>query len=266
MMKMICAVYNSAQGPLTSVSHLYYGGEGCPVTVLKNLKAIFPDAAMCQFYGPTENTNNTTWFKFSEPWDTPTGFMPLGHSLKHVDIVLLDDKGHKLTEPGREGEISLRGKQLMDGYLGVAAGDNPSVYVDSSGVRVYKTGDYGYFDAEGLLWFKGRKDDLVKIRGNRVSLQEIESKLLTCIGHSGHALATVAELNGFKQLVAGVSTATRVDIKALLKQMAEILPAYSVPDRLVQIDGDDLTVLSTGKIDRREYKNKLLTTIGAERA
>lgn len=258
ILRMLSVVFPGNSGQSDSITKIYYGGEGCPITVLNRIAAIFPKASFCQFYGPTENTNNSTFYHFEKPRDTETGFMPLGKSLKHVRIVLISDEGHKIEAPFVEGEITILGNQLMDGYVGVEMAKHTNFAILDDGEKIYRTGDYGFFDDLGLLWFRGRKDDLVKIRGNRISLQEIEANLMRCMRTSGHVLATTHEKHGFESLVAGVSSFEPIDVQSLRNELLQYLPPYAVPERIVAIDINQVDILSTGKLDRKKFKSKIL--------
>ena len=262
VLKMFSVVYPSGAEQSDSITKIYYGGEGCPISVLNSIADIFPKASFCQFYGPTENTNNTSFYHFEVACDTDTGFMPLGKPLKHVKIVLISDDNQKINAPFVEGEITIRGNQLMDGYMGIKLKDHSNFSIHDDGEKVYRTGDYGFLDENGLLWFKGRKDDLVKIRGNRISLLEVEAQLLRCMSGSGHVLATTYEKNGFESLIAGVSSSDEIDIQSLQEQLLQYLPSYAVPERIVAIDINQIDVLSTGKLDRKKFKSKILEITG----
>ncbi|PIY31297.1 MAG: hypothetical protein COZ08_09140 [Bacteroidetes bacterium CG_4_10_14_3_um_filter_42_6] len=190
--------------------------------------------------------------------------MPLGSPLKHVRIVLVSGEGQEIVEPFVEGEITILGDQLMDGYVDLELDEHANFTVHDDGEKVYSTGDYGFVDELGLLWFRGRKDDLVKIRGNRISLQEIEANLMRCMKTSGHVLATTHEIHGFESLVAGVSSFEPIDVQSLRNELFQYLPPYAVPERIVAIDISEVDILSTGKLDRKRFKSKILEETGEQ--
>ena len=264
ILKMLSVLYPVDTEQSDSITKIYYGGEGCPIAVLNRIASIFPRASFCQFYGPTENTNNSTYYHFEQPRDTETGFMPLGSPLKHVRIVLVSGEGQEIVEPFVEGEITILGDQLMDGYVDLELDEHANFTVHDDGEKVYSTGDYGFVDELGLLWFRGRKDDLVKIRGNRISLQEIEANLMRCMKTSGHVLATTHEIHGFESLVAGVSSFEPIDVQSLRNELFQYLPPYAVPERIVAIDISEVDILSTGKLDRKRFKSKILEETGEQ--
>ncbi|HEU4964585.1 MAG TPA: condensation domain-containing protein, partial [Bacilli bacterium] len=122
------------------------------------------------------------------------------------------------------------------------------------GERMYKTGDRGYFRADGAIMFLGRLDDQVKVRGQRVELGEIEAVLAThsaiqnCAvvahkGPNGYNLTAYYLLNG----ETSASDVTQVELRAYL---GERLPEYMVPRRFIQMDAMPTTV--SGKIDRMQ--------------
>lgn len=252
-MKMICSVYSSHASLCESLRVLYYGAESCPVSTLEDISKKFPNAEFCQFYGPTENTNNSTFYRFTKPFHTNTGFMPLGATIKNTKISLIDENGSKIDTPNIVGQIRLTGSQLMDGYLGTFE-EECRVPVK---LNKYDTGDYAYFDEHGVIWFQGRKDDLVKLRGNRISLQEIEIALVTSFSGIDHAVPFVHDVDGVSRLFLAY-TGCDIELKEIRKSLRAKLPRYGVPDYILFISDSDIKYLSTGKLDKKYIVNHML--------
>ena len=257
MIKMICSVFPDGETQIESLDKLYYGAESCPVATLENIKEIFPNADFCQFYGPSENTNNSTFFQFDSPYQTSTGFMPLGKAIKNTTISLVNDEGEVISDANIIGQIRISGSQLMDGYLMSPNNEKHSIPVQQ---KQYLTGDYAYFDDDGLLWFTGRQDDLVKIRGNRLSLQEVEIAMFESFAGVKHAVPFVIERDGFSTLVLGYVGAKN-DIGSIKNTLRNKLPKYGVPEKIVNIPEKKLKYLSTGKIDKNNIKKYVLNKI-----
>ena len=127
-------------------------------------------------YGPIEITLDCTFFiinrkfKDNEP-------LPIGHKFRNTDILILNSK-NKICKPNEIGELCVRGSSLAMGYynnwsktLSVFE-QNPlnNFYPE----LIYKTGDLVLKNFNGELLFRGRKDDLIKHRGYRIELKEIE--------------------------------------------------------------------------------------------
>lgn len=127
-------------------------------------------------YGPTEATVWVTWHEVRA--DEPGApVVRLGRPLPNCDVILLDGAGN-VVPPGEEGEIYLGGPQVARGYLSLPPGA-ASPFLDTvAGLPGpwYRTGDHGRWE-DHALEFLGRRDDQVKIAGNRVELGEIEAVL-----------------------------------------------------------------------------------------
>jgi len=251
LLKMFVDAASDRRAP--SVQKLYYGGEGCSVSILNDISKIFPNSKFCQFYGPTENCNNTTFFKFDKPFRTKTGYMPLGAALKNVQISIRDDDGN-VSATNQTGQIVISGSQILSGYLDINTGQ-----VTRHDTSYYESGDYGYRDIDGVLWFEGRRDDIVKINGNRVSLLEVNSELSNVVGSTSTVASVVINKNGYSVLVSGYASDSDLPEFKVREELANFLPAYALPKRLFAINRSEVKVLSTGKTDFSHFKELLVS-------
>lgn len=154
---------------------------------------------------------------------------------------------------GATGELYLGGAGLARGYLGdpvLTAAHFVADPFSSTGERLLRTGDLARFDAGGDLVFAGRRDRQVKVRGQRTGLGEIESALT---GHAAVRSAVVEVVAGEQgQSVVGYVVAAggdALDLPALRRDLAAIVPGYMIPNRLVQVPEIPLT--ASGKADLR---------------
>jgi tyrocidine synthetase-3 len=235
-------------------------------------------------YGPTENTVVTT----SGPVDRDEVNIPIGKPIMNSRVYILDGY-HHIQPVGVPGELCIAGDGLARGYL-----NNPELTADKffdlaakgredtrspknipgnanipsfqhsiipqfkrSGSTLYRTGDLARFLADGSLEFLGRLDQQVKVRGNRVELAEIESKLL---GHPAikEAVVTVRPENqGDKAIIAYIvplsppptNQTNETSPLKLREYLSRTLPAYMIPSHFIFIDCVPLTV--NGKVDIR---------------
>jgi len=152
--------------------------------------------------------------------------------------------------PGAVGEILLGGHGLAIGYAG-APGLTAERFVPSPfgppGARLYRTGDYGWLDPDGVLHFAGRRDDQVKVRGFRIELGSIEQALLRHPRVSQAAVTVHTDPTGDRRLV-GYIVGT-ADPGELTEYLRELLPGYMVPGQWIELDA--LPLGPTGKVDRR---------------
>jgi acyl-CoA synthetase (AMP-forming)/AMP-acid ligase II len=215
------------------------------------LKSLLPTSDYYNLYGPTE-TNVCTFFRVPGliPAERTEPF-PIGRSCSHVRTKVVDEAGNE-ESVGREGELCVTGAGVMHGYWNRPSETDRAFFVQSDGERWYRTGDVVTCNADGDYVFVGRRDRMVKKRGYRVELGEIEACLY---GHEEVREAAVIALpdpeSGIR-ITAFLCCRSRefVSIIALKQFCAQHLPLYMVPD--VFRFCDSLPKTSTDKIDYRE--------------
>lgn len=153
--------------------------------------------------------------------------LPVGAALPGYELSVIDAFGAAL-KPGAEGEIVLKSALLTDAYLGADAGVGDFLRLDDGRIEL-RTGDLGYFNEENMLFFIGRKDRILKIRGFRVDLNLIEAELLSINGVDA-VMVTASGLLEQRTLVAFVETTqTRQRIR---EKLARALPDHMLPSRV----------------------------------
>ena len=187
--------------------------------------------------------------------------VPIGKAPGTYRLYVVDEDGQPVAD-GEAGELWVSGPQLCRGYLNHpeltaevfipnSLTPNPSPTGEGSEEgyeRVFRTGDFVRRDAEGRLLFAGRRDGLVKIRGFRVELREVEAAVLTCPGVTGATLQSASDpLNG-TYIVAYVTGEGSLDGKAIKQHVADLKPAYMVPEVVIQLD--KIPRNNNGKVDR----------------
>ena len=242
---------------LSSLKTIWYGGEACPIDVLRNVKNKLPNISFIHGYGPTESTHTALWYKFDNIPTDVTGYMPIGYDLPSVYTYVLDENLRKVPN-GIKGELYIGGNQLMVGYCNDVEKTNKHL-IDNpyeTNEKIYKTGDIVSVDDKGAYWYHGRNDDMVKCGGNLVYLSEIENCLL---GHEGIkdaiALSIPDELYNNKILAAIVFNENYMNSnheKELREYIAGKLPSYMIPSIFMFLDENDIPRTSNGKADRRQ--------------
>jgi amino acid adenylation domain-containing protein len=203
-----------------------------------------PDLELVNCWGPTETTTFSVCGVYRHG-SLPTGPLPLGVPLLNTQVWALDQAG--LPVPvGSPGELYVSGPCLARGYLG-----RPGLTAErflphpfEPGQRLYRTGDRGRWSVDGQVEFLGRTDQLVKVRGYRVELGEVEAALR---GHPDVRECVVVTRAGVDLVAYLVTTGTTsaVEIRIWLGQR---LPAYMVPRLVVFLDALPLT--ARAKVDR----------------
>jgi amino acid adenylation domain-containing protein len=180
------------------------------------------------------------------------GRVPVGQAVPDQEILLVDEAGQPVS-PGETGEIVVKSRYLSPGYwrrpdlTAAAFAPDPS----GGGVRLYRSGDVGVLHADGTLEYLGRRDGMVKVRGQRVELGEVELTLLKARGVKEAAVLARPDAHQSVCLVAYVvptpdETLTTADLRA---ELGRTLPSYMVPSRFVMLP--ELPVNTNGKVDRQ---------------
>jgi amino acid adenylation domain-containing protein len=225
-----------------------FAGEVFPVPQLRTLRGLWPSLRYVNLYGPTE-TNVCTFFEL--PPTTPpdrTEPYPIGRSCPHVRCRVVDTDGTTVA-PGTEGELVVTGDGVMEGYWNLPAENLRAFLTDATGVRWYRTGDLVVEDADGVYIFHGRRDRMVKRRGYRIELAEIE------VGLAGHPAAREVAVVALPDPAAGVQIKAYLSVSGDerpslidLKQFcSQRLPQYMIPDSFGVLEA--LPRTSTDKID-----------------
>ncbi len=176
------------------------------------------------------------------------GPLPAGRPAEGIEVRILDEAGRELG-PEEAGEIVVRGAFLSPGYWRQEELTGSRFETDESALRMFRTGDLGVRDQAGVLTVLGRLDNLVKVRGNRISLSEVESALVTQPGVEEAAVLAVPNARGDVRLAAHVVTAQETaDAQRLREALRRTLPEPAVPSTFAFHERLPLT--AHGKVDR----------------
>ncbi|MEM7279002.1 MAG: beta-ketoacyl synthase N-terminal-like domain-containing protein, partial [Pseudomonadota bacterium] len=215
------------------------------VVRLRNL--IRPDLKVLNLYGPSETSLAKCCYLC--PQDVPDSSpLPIGKPLPDTSVILFDDNRCPIDKTGT-GQIGIATKFPSLGYIRDGAIVSPDWLFASDGREFFPTGDLGSFAANGDLLIHGRLDRQLKIRGQRVEPGEIEARLRDLESVKNGAVVASNALPGGTALLAYVVLAKEnPNAEALIRdQLAEQLPEYMVPARVIIIDALPLT--RSGKVD-----------------
>jgi amino acid adenylation domain-containing protein len=229
-----------------------FAGEVFPVKHLRSLKSCWPAPRYFNLYGPTE-TNVCTWHEI--PREVPpdrTDAYPIGRVCAHYRARIVDSEGRAETDAA-EGELCIAGPGVMRGYWGLPEQNDRVFLFDADGTRWYRTGDIVAREPDDGYRFVGRRDRMIKKRGYRVELGEIEAALYR---HSAVREAAVTASSGDDGVRVSAFLSTKdgekLSIIALKQFCAEQLPLYMVPDTIRFLN--DLPKTSTDKINYQALK------------
>ncbi|WPB76990.1 amino acid adenylation domain-containing protein [Archangium violaceum] len=226
---------------LRSVRLLLVGGEPLPPALLRTVRSLTP-ARLFNMYGPTETTVWSTTAELSQP-----GNVHVGRPVRATRVYVTDAQG-ELLPPGVVGEVLIGGEGVARGYLNrQELNAERFIHRPYDAGRLYRTGDLGRWRADGNLEHRGRADHQVKVRGHRVELGEVESRLMAS-GVVASAAVVVRE-DGAGQAVLAAFYVPRGDDSGLRGHLAAHLPDYMVPTYLVPLPA--MPTLPSGKTDRK---------------
>ena len=225
-----------------------FAGEVFPIPQLRAVKRLWPAPRYYNLYGPTE-TNVCTYFEVPAtiPDDRTTPF-PIGRMCPPLRGRVVDGTGADVPR-GTEGELIVAGPGVMDGYWNLPQQTEQAFITDAVGVAWYRTGDLVIEDDAGIYEFHGRRDRMVKRRGYRVELGEIEAGLATHPAVREVAVVAITDSDHGVRIKAylGVDGEQRPSIIGLKQFSIEKLPRYMVPDTFELVPA--LPRTSTDKID-----------------
>lgn len=241
---------------LASLRAIVFGGEGYPKIELKKLYDRFSvQARLINVYGPTECTCICSGHTLGDAdFLDLTGLPTLGYLNPNFDYRILDEEERDATS----GELCLIGPNVAAGYFNdldrTAAAFYTLTEANRYMKRMYRTGDLVREEA-GLLYFVGRKDNQIKHMGYRIELEEIEHALVKLPQVAQAAVVYHRSNAAYGKLVAYVACAGQPDDRDLLKALANLLPDYMVPNKLIVMS--DLPKNPNGKVDRQHLRTLL---------
>ena len=228
-------------------------GDHLPLPVIEKFRQVLPGIGLFNMYGLTEVSGRLCVLPPAE-LDVRVGSVgrPIG------DMRVVARRGD-LTEaaPGEQGELYVTGSLLMQGYL-----HEPEITAKTLTELGLKTGDFGKVDESGAVWIAGRKDDIIKRGGEKVSIIHVQEALQglgrfadvavvaapdDILGHVPVAFVVPHEPEGFK--------ASR-----LLRELRGVLPSTSLPSRVIAVEAIPRT--GSGKAIRAELRKMLAEELG----
>jgi amino acid adenylation domain-containing protein len=248
-------------GCFPSLRWSLFCGEPLSVTYASLWQDAAPDSAVENLYGPTETTiaiSHYRWDRAGSPAECLNGIVPIGWVFEGQHCRVVDSHGGTVR-PGEMGELCLQGSQVASGYWNDRQKTSQQFVQlrgDPDGIR-YSTGDLVKQHENGCLFYLGRIDQQVKVRGYRIELQELELVLRRiCRTEQAVAVPWPVREGTAEGLVAFVCGMDTLDEGRVLQACREILPDYMVPKAVCLVG--EIPLNQNGKTDRR----KLIQTLG----
>ena len=246
MAAMLLQMRDTSTLDVPSLRYITNTAAALPEEHIQRLRALFPQATLYSMYGLTECKRCT----YLPPAELDRRAGSVGIAIPNTEAYVADDDGEPVAH-GVIGELVIRGPHVMQGYW-----ENPAATAErlrpgrNAWEKVLFTGDLFYADSEGFLYFVGRKDDIIKTRGEKVAPKEVEAVLYA---HPGIAEAVVVGVpdpvlgQAVKAIVVATDPAvTEIDV---IRHCAKRLEDFMVP-RAVEFR-TSLPKTDTGKVSRR---------------
>lgn len=239
---------------LRSLRLILFAGEVFPTKHLRALMEKLSHPRYANLYGPTE-TNVCAYFEVEELAADDNKPIPIGKACANTELIAIDANGARISAPGEEGLLYARGSTVMQGYFGRPELTEgcfiPNPFAVGREEKLYCTGDWVTLNDHGEYLFIGRRDHMIKTRGYRVELGEIEAVMLAH-PEVDEAVALPIPDEAIGNTIWAIVTAVEgssLDLLRLKQHCAVKLPPYMVPEKIAF--RDSLPRTDNGKIDRR---------------
>ncbi len=247
---MLLKLQDISKYDLTSLRYMTNTGAALPVEHIQRLRALLPHVRLYSMFGLTECKR--VCYLPPEELDRRPG--SVGKAMPNCETLVVDDEGNPVA-PGQVGELIIRGQNVMQGYWNApeltARAYRPGRY---PGERWLYSGDYFKTDEGGFLYFLGRKGDMIKSRGERISPKEVEDTLCRCPGVAEAAVVGVVDEvlgEAVRAFVVGLP-GEQIEAKSVLRFCKDNMENFMVPKHL-----DVLAALPkspNGKIDKASLR------------
>lgn len=202
---------------------LIYAGESMPVKFVKSIRQALSNTKMYNFYGPTE-TNVITFYAITEKDDDALE-IPIGTACPYASIEIRDENG-TLSDMGKIGELIVVTESLMTGYYGQEE-FSPSMQ--------YSTGDLVKIVGNNTFEYVGRIDNMVKVNGYRVELEEIENTIKR-YPNINNCIVQVQNEDDKDILCCRYSTDISINKNELMEFLCQNMEEYKIPTRYFHSD------------------------------
>lgn len=233
-----------------NLDHVLLSGEAIDSIDVQRWYDLYGDnTAIYNLYGPTETTMVKSCFQVARS-DLKRSAIPIGKPIDNTQILILD-KSLKCCPQLVPGEIYIRTPFRSLGYLQDELNKQsfiPNPFGKDSKDLLYKTGDFGRLLTDGNFEFLGRADNQVKLRGNRVELNEVVSCIRKFSNIRDCAVVVKVDKKDAPLLCAYYVADRPVEMERLRSEVQMELPDYMVPGYFCQLDS--MPFNANGKLNK----------------
>jgi amino acid adenylation domain-containing protein len=247
MAALILEMRDLKPGSFPDLRYITNTAAALPPAHIARLQALFPGVRLYSMYGQTECKRCT----YLPPQELERRPGSVGIAVPNTEATVVDEAGNRVP-PGVTGELVIRGPHVMQGYWQDEAATARSLRPGPfPWERVLHTGDLFRTDQDGFLYFVGRKDDIIKSRGEKVSPKEVENVLYALPGVREAAVVGVPDpiLGLAIKAVVALEPEASLNGDEVIRHCARHLEDFMVP-KVVEFRAA-LPKSENGKIDRR---------------
>lgn len=261
MFKIMLSKYSDIdERDLSSIKMFWFGGEYCPFPLWKALSEKLPGKKYLNVYGPTEITHSCVLHHFDDNYDfSEIQEIPLGTPSYGTKVYIVNEDGEEVA-PGETGELYVESKTMMLGYYKDEERSRRSMVKlpSVSPHTLYKTGDLVLHTKKNEYFFRGRIDDLVKVGGVLISLNEIE-KLVMASGMVAECVLADVTMPGATSnaLVAFIRPHPGFQQQELVKYLRNKLEPTKIP-RYFELSDEVFPITRNGKVNRKLLTEQLV--------
>lgn len=237
-----------ARRDLSSLRRALYAMAPMPEAQLRRCIQVF-DCDFCLFFGQTEMSPVTTFFR---PEHQLSHSGAVGTPVVNVQVAIMDDEGNFMQQ-GDMGEIVYRGPHTMTEYL-----RNPEATEAAFAKGWFHSGDVGYFDGDGILWFADRNKDMIKTGGENVASIEVEKAIYAADSDVAEVIVVGLPHQRWSEAITAVVVARpgmAIDEEGLIAKVKTLIDPYKAPKAVIVMD--ELPRTSTGKIQKHVVRETL---------
>ena len=225
------------------------GAEAFPAPLYDKMRRAGINAKIHNGYGPTEATITTSIDRLT------SNRITIGKPLCNTKVVMLDKYDNELPADV-PGELTILGECVGRGYVANEKMTKEK-FITFNGLPAYRSGDLARWGRDGKIYFMGRMDNQVKLRGLRIELDEIENVMNSYPSVTRSVVIVKDSEHTGQYLCAYFAAGVKVNTDEFAAHMGRSLAKYMVPSVFVQLDAIPLT--ANGKVDKKALPEPVVT-------
>ncbi|MBM6547287.1 acyl--CoA ligase [Janibacter sp. YIM B02568] len=214
-------------------------------------------------YGSSEYVASQAYLPYRDRHDESVMRLSHGRPMLGTDLVIKDPATNRVLEPDQPGEICFKGPALFSGYYNMP--EETAKSFDTDGY--FHSGDYGWVDQRGYVYYRGRFKETIKSGGENVSAQEVELFLQMELPWILKAMVVaVPDPKWGEAVTAVVQLKPEVDVdeEGIREACRGKLAGYKIPKQVIFVSDEDWVATPTGKFDRGAMTSLALRRMGIQ--